>query len=154
MAERFGRRAIDHFAFRVKSGIMTGTNENPVFLVPIHSAGKMRTAARQDEDIIGGFRLAQQISAVVAGSPFPAVDLGNSEGEGVKLANRDIFQFADYNGIASFILPQRRSNQVSDNRNPKDNANDTPYYAGGCLDEIPAADPVRTRHAHLLDVFL
>jgi hypothetical protein len=69
----------------------------------------------------------------------------------VELADRDILQFANCDGRSSFIFPQRWSDQVSNSRDSNYNAYDAPHNTGCCQDEVSAAEPVRTRHAHLLD---
>ena len=154
MSERLGRRAVDHFALRVEAGIMTGADENPILLAPVHGAGKMRAAAGENENVIRGFGLTQDVTTEVAGGPLPAVDLGNSEREGMELAHRNIFQFADCDRHSGLIFPQRRSDQIADSRDSNAKTDDAPYEAGRRFDEISAADLVRTRHAHLLDVLV
>jgi hypothetical protein len=69
----------------------------------------------------------------------------------VELADRDILQIANCDGRSGLIFPQRWSDQVTNNRDSQNSANYAPYYSGGCQDEVSAAEPVRTRHAHLLD---
>ena len=112
MTEGLGRRAIQHLAFRIEAGIVTGAGKLPGYLVPIDSTGKVRAAAGQHEDIIDRFGPAQDIAAVVAGGAFPTVDFGYREGEGVELANRDVFQFSNCYRCSRFTPPsaQERSN--------------------------------------------
>jgi hypothetical protein len=72
----------------------------------------------------------------------------------MELADWNIIQFADLDGRSSFVFSQRWGDQISNSRDSNSNTNDAPYYSGRGLDEISAADSLRTRHAHLLDAFL
>ena len=89
MTQRFGWRAIQDFAFRIETGIVTGAGKLAGFFIPVHGTGEVRTTTGKDKYVIGGLCLAQDVTAVVAGSPFPAVDFGNGKGEGMKLADQE-----------------------------------------------------------------